>query len=101
NWEDVDLMIRAFQGACMKIKTAPRPVVVAPFGLSLGGGCEITLHGSRVRAASETYIGLVELGVGLIPGGGGTKEMALRAHDAVAGTDADAFHILRKAFEMI
>jgi 3-hydroxyacyl-CoA dehydrogenase len=101
NWEDVDLMIRAFQGANMRLKTAPRPVVVAPFGMALGGGCEMTLHASRVRAAAETYIGLVELGVGLVPAGGGTKEMLLRAVDAVGTSDADLFAFLRKAFETI
>ena len=94
-------MIRAFQQVNMKLKTAPRPVVVAPFGMALGGGCEITLHASRVRAAAETYIGLVEMGVGLIPAGGGTKEMVLRAHEAVAGSDADPFGMLRRPFEMI
>jgi 3-hydroxyacyl-CoA dehydrogenase len=101
NWEEVDLMVRAFQQANMRLKTAPRPVVVAPFGLALGGGCEITLHAPRVRAAAETYIGLVELGVGLVPAGGGTKELTLRALDAVAGTDADPFAFLRRSFETI
>jgi 3-hydroxyacyl-CoA dehydrogenase len=101
NWEEVDLMVRAFQQVNMRIKTAPRPVVVAPFGMALGGGCEITLHGPRVRAAAETYIGLVELGVGLVPAGGGTKEMTVRALDAVAGTDADGFAFVRRAFETI
>ncbi len=100
-WDEVDLMIRAFQNVNMRLKTAPRPVVVAPFGLSLGGGCEITLHASRVRAASETYIGLVEFGVGLVPGGGGTKELTLRAHDSVRGSTTDPFNMLRKYFEQI
>ena len=99
NWDDVDLMIRAFQNANMRLKTAPRPVVVAPFGLTLGGGCEITLHAGRARAAAETYMGLVEFGVGLIPAGGGTKELTLRALDAVGGTSADPFDFLRAAFE--
>jgi 3-hydroxyacyl-CoA dehydrogenase len=101
DWDEVDLMIRAFQNVNMRLKTAPRPVVVAPFGLSLGGGCEITLHAARVRAAAETYIGLVEFGVGLVPAGGGTKELTIRAQDAVAGTSADAFDFLRKMFEQI
>jgi 3-hydroxyacyl-CoA dehydrogenase len=101
NWEDVDLMIRAFQGANMRLKTAPKPVVVAPFGMALGGGCEITMHGSRVRAAAETYIGLVELGVGLIPAGGGTKELVLRATESVGSSDADLFPFLKSAFETI
>ncbi len=101
DWDEVDLMIRAFQNVNMRLKTAPRPVVVAPFGLALGGGCEITLHASRVRAAAETYIGLVEFGVGLVPAGGGTKEMTVRAHDAVAGTATDPFEFVRKYFEQI
>ena len=69
----------------MALKYADIPVVAAPFGMTLGGGCEIALHGARVRASAETYMGLVEAGVGLVPGGGGTKEMALRAHDRVRG----------------
>ena len=75
-------MIRAFQGATMALKYADVPVVVAPAGLALGGGCEIALHADRVQAAAETYIGLVEVGVGLIPAGGGTKEMLARAMEA-------------------
>jgi 3-hydroxyacyl-CoA dehydrogenase len=88
NWDEVDLMVRAFQGATMGLKYADVPVVVAPGGLALGGGCEIALHGDRVQAAAETYMGLVEVGVGLIPAGGGTKEMLARAmEDAPAGSD--------------
>lgn len=78
NWEDIDAMIRAFQKTTMGLRYSEVPVVVAPFGLTLGGGCEIALHGDRVQAAAESYIGLVEVGVGLIPAGGGTKEMLLR-----------------------
>jgi 3-hydroxyacyl-CoA dehydrogenase len=78
NWEDVDAMVRSFQKATIGLRYADVPVVVAPFGLTLGGGCEIVLHGDRVQAAAESYIGLVEVGVGLIPAGGGTKEMLLR-----------------------
>jgi 3-hydroxyacyl-CoA dehydrogenase len=81
NWDDVDLMIRAFQGATGTLRYADVPVVVAPAGLTLGGGCEIALHGDRVQAAAEAYIGLVEVGVGLIPAAGGTKEMLARAMD--------------------
>src|SRR5207248_1344425 len=73
------LMIRAFQDANMAIKTSLVPVIAAPAGLTLGGGCEICLHAGRIQAAAETYIGLVELGVGLIPAAGGTKEMLLRS----------------------
>ena len=68
NWDELDLMVRAFQGATMGLRYADVPVVVAPAGLALGGGCEIALHGDRVQAAAETYIGLVEVGVGLHPG---------------------------------
>jgi 3-hydroxyacyl-CoA dehydrogenase len=78
NWEDIDAMIRAFQQMTMGLRYSEVPVVAAPFGLTLGGGCEIVLHADRVQAAAETYIGLVEVGVGLIPAGGGTKEMLLR-----------------------
>ncbi|HYN10225.1 MAG TPA: 3-hydroxyacyl-CoA dehydrogenase NAD-binding domain-containing protein [Vicinamibacterales bacterium] len=85
NWDEVDLMVRSFQGATMALKTSPVPAVAAPGGLALGGGCEVCLHTDRVQAAAETYIGLVEVGVGLIPAGGGSKEMLLRAVD---GTDA-------------
>ena len=97
HWEEVDLMVRAFQGATTAIKTAAVPVVAAPGGLALGGGCEICLHTDRVQAAAETYLGLVEAGVGLIPAGGGTKEMMLRAIDR-AGS-APALPHLQRAFE--
>ena len=78
NWEEIDAMIRSFQKATTGLRYSDVPVVIAPFGLTLGGGCEIVLHGDRVQAAAESYIGLVEVGVGLIPAGGGTKEMLLR-----------------------
>jgi 3-hydroxyacyl-CoA dehydrogenase len=78
NWEDIEAMIRAFQRATTGLRYSEVPVIVAPFGLTLGGGCEIVLHGDRVQASAESYIGLVEVGVGLIPAGGGTKEMLLR-----------------------
>ena len=79
NWDEIDLMVRAFQGATMALKYAEVPVVVAPAALTLGGGCEVALHADRVQAAAETYMGLVEVGVGLIPAGGGTKEMLARS----------------------
>src|SRR5687768_6939688 len=79
NWDEIDLMVRAFQQSVMALRYADVPVVVAPAGLAIGGGCEIVLHGNRVQAAAETYIGLVEVGVGVIPAGGGTKEMVARA----------------------
>jgi 3-hydroxyacyl-CoA dehydrogenase len=97
NWDEIDRMVRAFQGMTMALKTAPVPVVAAPNGLALGGGCEICLHADRVQAAAETYIGLVEVGVGLIPAGGGTKEMLLRVIDRSPG--ADPLPLLRAAFE--
>ncbi|HVZ84875.1 MAG TPA: 3-hydroxyacyl-CoA dehydrogenase NAD-binding domain-containing protein [Terracidiphilus sp.] len=83
-WEEVDGAIRAFQQMTAAIKFCPRPAVVAPFGLTLGGGTEMCLHAARRQPHAETYTGLVEAGVGLIPGGGGTKEMLLRALDAAA-----------------
>jgi 3-hydroxyacyl-CoA dehydrogenase len=78
NWEDIGAIVRTFQKSTIGLRYSEVPVVVAPFGLTLGGGCEIVLHGDRVQAAAESYIGLVEVGVGLIPAGGGTKEMLLR-----------------------
>jgi 3-hydroxyacyl-CoA dehydrogenase len=84
DWEEVEGAIRAFQQMSMSIKFCPRPVVVAPFNLTLGGGAEISLHAARRQPYAETYIGLVETGIGLIPGGGGTKEMLLRAVDTAA-----------------
>jgi 3-hydroxyacyl-CoA dehydrogenase len=92
NWDEVDRMVRAFQGVTMALKTSAVPVIAAPVGLTLGGGTEICLHAYRVQAAAETYMGLVEVGVGLIPAGGGTKEMMLRA----GSIDA-----VRSAFETI
>ncbi len=101
-WDELDLSIRQFQNANMALKCAEIPVVVAPFGLTLGGGCEITLHGARVRASAETYMGLVEVGVGLVPAGGGTKELALRAFERCAGVEgADPFPFVKRAFDMI
>lgn len=84
DWEEVEGAIRAFQLMCSAVKFCPRPVVVAPFNLTLGGGAEICLHAARRQPYAETYIGLVETGIGLIPGGGGTKEMLLRAVDSAA-----------------
>jgi 3-hydroxyacyl-CoA dehydrogenase len=101
-WDDINLIIHTFQQANMRLRYSAKPVVVAPFGLTLGGGCEISLHGDRVRAAAETYMGLVEVGVGVIPGGGGTKEMTMRAMDMAKKTpDADGFAFIRKTFEML
>ena len=102
NWEEIDLMIRTFQRVNMAIKYASRPVLVAPFGLTLGGGCEMCLHATVIQTAAEAYIGLVELGVGLIPAGGGTKEMLLRSLNRARKSDeGDYFVHLRDAFETI
>lgn len=80
-YDELNMAIRMFQNAMMRIRYSSIPVVVAPHGLTLGGACEMCLHSDKIHAAAESYIGLVELGVGLIPGGGGTKEFALRASD--------------------
>jgi 3-hydroxyacyl-CoA dehydrogenase len=85
----------------MALKYADVPVVVAPHGLTLGGGCEIALHADRVQAAAETYMGLVEVGVGLIPGGGGTKEMTIRAAEQQPPGTNDLLPVIQRAFETI
>jgi len=101
-WDDIHMAVRQFQRVNRAIKYAPRPVIVAPQGMALGGGCEISLHGARIHAAAESYIGLVEAGVGLIPGGGGTKEMLIRANEHSArGENLDLFHALKPVFETI
>jgi 3-hydroxyacyl-CoA dehydrogenase len=101
-WDELDLTVRQFQAANMGLKYADVPVVAAPFGLTLGGGCEVCLHCDRVQASAETYMGQVELGVGVVPAGGGTKELALRALDRAAGVEgADPFPFLRRAFDLI
>jgi 3-hydroxyacyl-CoA dehydrogenase len=102
NWDEINLAVRAFQNTTMSLRYSAKPVVVAPFQMALGGGCELVLHADRAVAAAETYLGLVEVGVGLIPGGGGTKEMALRASEAVADTpEVDPFFFLKRNFENI
>ncbi|MCD2423536.1 3-hydroxyacyl-CoA dehydrogenase/enoyl-CoA hydratase family protein [Niabella pedocola] len=88
-YDELDMAVRLFQNTTMRARYASVPVVVAPHGLALGGGCELSLHADKVCAAAETYTGLVELGVGLIPGGGGTKEFALRAADEVQHGEPD------------
>src|SRR5262245_32179485 len=99
NWDEIDLMVRTFQQAILALKYAEIPVIVAPAGLTLGGGCEIVMHSDRAQAAAEAYIGLVEVGVGLIPGGGGTKEMLVRSmHGAPRG---DSLPYVQSAFETI
>jgi 3-hydroxyacyl-CoA dehydrogenase len=101
-WDDIHMAVRQFQRVNMAIKYAPRPIVAAPQGMALGGGCEVSLHAARIHAAAEAYLGLVETGVGLIPGGGGTKEMLIRANEhSAGGEDLDLFHALKPVFENI
>jgi 3-hydroxyacyl-CoA dehydrogenase len=101
-WDEIDAVLRQFQNVNLAIKHSPRPVVCAPQGMTLGGGCEISLHGARIHCAAEAYIGLVETGVGLIPAGGGSKEMLIRANEHAAGADdLDLFHALKPIFENI
>ena len=101
-WDDINLMIATFQRAVMRLRYSSKPVVTAPYGLALGGGCETAMHGDKVRAAGETYIGLVEVGVGLIPAGCGTKELTMRAMDKAKATpDADPIAFLKSTFELI
>jgi 3-hydroxyacyl-CoA dehydrogenase len=98
-WDEIDLAVRQFQGAMLAIKYAPRPIVVAPHSLAIGGGCEINLHAARIHAAAEAYIGLVETGVGVIPAGGGCKETLIRANEqASGGEDLDLFNALKPRF---
>jgi len=102
NWEELERAVRTFQQLNLALKYAPGPVVIAPHGRVLGGGCELVLHAPLVQAAQETYMGLVEVGVGLIPAGGGTKEMALRASERLPeGVEADPLPGVRYAFETI
>ena len=107
-WDEVELAVRGFQNMTQAIKFCPRPVVVAPYGMCLGGGVEIALHGAARQPHAELYMGLVEAGVGLIPGGGGCKEMLLRAVEAGSSIRPDArgegveiFEALKKSFEVI
>ena len=100
-WDELHLAVKQFQNANLAIKYAPKPVVVAPQGMALGGGCEVSLHGARIQAAAESYMGLVEAGVGLIPGGGGSKETLIRANERSGGEDLDLFHALRPVFETL
>jgi 3-hydroxyacyl-CoA dehydrogenase len=110
-WDELHMAVKQFQNINLAIKYAPKPVVAAPQGMALGGGCEVSLHAAKIQAAAEAYIGLVETGVGLIPGGGGTKEMLIRANEHASGTglglsfspesDLDLFHALKPIFEAI
>ena len=107
-WDEIDLAVRQFQGMTQAIKFSPKPVVIAPFGMTLGGGCEISLHAAARQPHAELYIGLVEIGVGLLPGGGGCKEMLLRAVDSAAamrpgarGESVELVETMKKTFETI
>jgi 3-hydroxyacyl-CoA dehydrogenase len=103
NWDDIEASVKAFQDTLIAIKYYEKPVVAAPFGLTLAGGCEICLACAKMRAAAETYMGLVEIGVGLIPAGGGTKEMLLRCTEGIPSSvvDVDLLPFVRKAFETV
>jgi 3-hydroxyacyl-CoA dehydrogenase len=107
-WDDIDLAIRQFQGMTQAIKLSAKPVVIAPFGLALGGGCEVSLHAAARQPYAELYMGLVEVGVGLLPGGGGCKEMLLRAVDSASsirpdgrGESVEMLEAMKKTFETI
>jgi 3-hydroxyacyl-CoA dehydrogenase len=107
-WDEVDLAIKQFQNMTQAIKFSSKPVVVAPFGMALGGGCEITLHAAARQPHAELYCGLVEVGVGLLPGGGGCKEMTLRAVDkathirpAGRGESVELMEAMKQAFETV
>src|SRR5260221_396888 len=107
-WDDVDLAIRQFQCMTQPIKFSPKPVVIAPIGLALGGGCEVSLHAAARQPHAELYMGLVEVGVGLLPGGGGCKEMLLRPVDSAVsirpggrGESVGLMEAMKKAFETI
>jgi 3-hydroxyacyl-CoA dehydrogenase len=100
DFDEIDLSIRQFQKTVTSLRYSPFPTVSAPFGLTLGGGCEVCLYADHVQAHSELYIGLVEAGVGLIPGAGGTTEMLTRFTDQLLPTE-NAFSAVRKAFEQI
>jgi 3-hydroxyacyl-CoA dehydrogenase len=101
-WDTLDEAIRKLQNLNMRMRYFPKPVVIAPAGLALGGGCEVTMHGSRVVAAGELYIGLVELGAGVIPAGGGTKEIMRRVLGPAMKTEnAEVLPFLQRAFIQI
>ncbi|MCX6206217.1 MAG: 3-hydroxyacyl-CoA dehydrogenase/enoyl-CoA hydratase family protein [Bacteroidetes bacterium] len=99
-YDELDMAIRMFQNSMMRLRYSSVPVVTAPHGLTLGGGCEMNLHADKVCAAAETYIGLVELGVGLIPGGGGTKEFALRAGDDLHEDEPETVTLKNRFFSI-
>lgn len=97
-YDELDLAIRMFQNTMMRVRYSSIPIVVAPHGLTLGGGCEMSLHADSIQAAAESYIGLVELAVGLIPGGGGTKEFTLRAADEMHDGEPETITLKNRFF---
>jgi 3-hydroxyacyl-CoA dehydrogenase len=102
DWTVLERAVRGFQETSLRIRQSPFPVVLAPFGLTLGGGCEFSLHANRIQAHAELYMGLVEVGVGLIPAGGGTTELLFRfATDVSPYAEADPFEAVRRAFQLI
>jgi len=100
DYEELDMAIRTFQNSMMRVRYSSIPVVVAPHGLCLGGGCEMNLHADSICAAAETYIGLVELGIGVIPGGGGTKELVLRASDEMHADEPETITLNRRFMQI-
>src|SRR5262249_36820694 len=101
NWDEIDLMVRTFQNSTQALRYADIPVVVFPAGLTLGGGCGIVLNSDRAQAAAESYIGMVETGVGLIPAGGGTKELLRRAVGQLPNPHSDLLPFVQRVFEII
>jgi 3-hydroxyacyl-CoA dehydrogenase len=101
-WEQIRTMVKGFQDVCQRMKYASVPVVAAPFGMTLGGGLEICLGAGDVQAAAETYSGLVEVGVGLVPGGGGTMNLLWRAFEGVQdGATVDSYALVTQVFKNI
>jgi 3-hydroxyacyl-CoA dehydrogenase len=99
-YEELDMAVRTFQNTMMRVRYSSIPVGVAPHGLTLGGGCELNLHSDTIVAAAETYIGLVELGIGVIPGGGGTKEFVLRASDEMHVDEPDSITLKNRFLQI-
>ena len=100
DYEELDMAIRTFQNSMMRVRYSSIPVGIAPHGLTLGGGCEMSLHADTIAAAAETYIGLVELGIGVIPGGGGTKEFVLRASDEMHIDEPDTITLKNRFLQI-
>jgi 3-hydroxyacyl-CoA dehydrogenase len=101
NWKELEQAVVLFQQTAMSLRFAPFPVVLAPFGLTLGGGCEFSMHAAAIQAHAELYMGLVEVGVGLLPAGGGTKELLFRFTKELSSYEADPFEAPKRAFRVI